>query len=156
MEYSITSLTAQDVVATLTGATEDIVVTNNAGNTTHTFTGNGVFIFQFRDAVGNTGSVTATVTNINKSIPTVTLNGSGSMDIEQSGSYTELGATWSDQTDGTGAVSVISGSVDTHTLGVYPIEYQYTNSLGVVGSTTRTVNIVDTIPPIAPTLTTPS
>jgi hypothetical protein len=156
IEYSVLTPTAQDVIATLTGASEDITVTNNGGNTSFTFTGNGTFTFQFRDQVGNTGSETATVSNINKSLPTVTLNGSGTLSIEQGDSYTELGANWSDGTDGTGAVSILSGSIDTNILWIQQVEYLYVNSLWLTGSTTRTVTIVDTVSPGAPTLTTPS
>lgn len=148
--------TAGDVVATLANQSEDIVVTNNSWSFMYTFTENGSFTFEFRDLAGNTGSTTATVAHINKSMPVITLNGSGSINIEQGSSYTELGATWSDQTDGTWGVSTLSGSIDTNTLWVQQMEYIYVNSLWVTGSTIRTINIVDTVAPPAPTITTAS
>lgn len=61
--YSTTEPTHGDVAATL-DPSEDVTVTNNEGLTTRTFTENGEFTFEFEDAVGNTGTATATVSNI--------------------------------------------------------------------------------------------
>ena len=73
--YNTTAPTNQDVVATITPS-ESVTVTNNGGSTSYTFTGNGSFTFNFVDAAGNTGSITATVNNIDKVAPTlnITLN----------------------------------------------------------------------------------
>jgi hypothetical protein len=70
--YSQTGISNQDVIATLTGSSESITVTS-VGGSTHTFTANGSFVFTFNDSVGNTGSLVATVTNIDKTAPVVTL-----------------------------------------------------------------------------------
>nr|MDD3720494.1 DUF5011 domain-containing protein [Candidatus Gracilibacteria bacterium] len=144
--YSTTSPTSGSVLATLTGASEHIVVTNNSGLTTHNFTSNGSFTFEYRDDAGNTGSTIATVSNINTSLPTITLNGSSVVNLVLGTSYVENGATWSDQTDGTGVVSTISGSVNTNVLGTYVLDYIKVNSLGLTGSTTRTINVVQAVP----------
>jgi hypothetical protein len=69
--YSTTGATNQSVTATLTGATEDILVTNNSGSGVYVFASNGSFEFEFQDAAGNTGAVTATVTNIDTAIPAI-------------------------------------------------------------------------------------
>lgn len=53
--------TSWNIVATLTWYSENITITNNAGLSNYTFTGNGNFVFNFVDAAGNTGSTTATV-----------------------------------------------------------------------------------------------
>jgi len=63
VEYSTLAATSRNVVATLVPS-EAVTVTNNNGATTYTFTDNGVFTFEFADAAGNTGSATATVSNI--------------------------------------------------------------------------------------------
>jgi hypothetical protein len=68
VEYSTTELMNQNVVATMT-ADEAVTVTSEGGLFSHEFTGNGVFTFSFIDAAGNQGSVTATVGNIDKEIP---------------------------------------------------------------------------------------
>ena len=65
ISYSTTETTANDVVATLS-LNEAATITNNGGNATYTFTGNGAFTFEFTDTSGNTGSTTATVSWIDK------------------------------------------------------------------------------------------
>lgn len=70
--YSTTDPTNNDVIATL-NPSEDVAVTNNGGLFTYIFTDNGSFAFEFEDLAGNTGSATATVTNIDKTPPTVSL-----------------------------------------------------------------------------------
>jgi len=72
ISYSTTSITNQNVVATLQ-ASEPVTVTNNGGSTSYIFTQNGSFTFQFTDALGNSGSATATVDWIDKVAPTATL-----------------------------------------------------------------------------------
>ncbi|MFA7298684.1 MAG: S-layer homology domain-containing protein [Candidatus Absconditabacterales bacterium] len=67
VSYSTTGATSGDVIVTLTGRSETITGVNAY---THTFTGNGSFIFTFSDLAGNTGSATATVSNIDKTAPT--------------------------------------------------------------------------------------
>lgn len=144
-------ITALDVIATLANFSEVwTVVTNNWWLTTYTFTDNGSFTFTFRDYAWNTWSTIATVNYINKSVPVITLNWSWIINIEKSGTYTELWANWADQTDWTWTVSTISWSVNTGELGTYILQYIYVNNLWLTGSTTRTVNVVDTV---APTVT---
>ena len=60
--------TNQDVIATITWFSEEITSLNTTG---YTFTGNGSFTFEFQDLAGNTWSNVATVTRIDKSLPTV-------------------------------------------------------------------------------------
>jgi polyphosphate kinase 2 (PPK2 family) len=50
----------------VTGFSETITGLNATGNL---FTGNGSFIFEFEDLAGNTGSITATVSRIDKDGP---------------------------------------------------------------------------------------
>ena len=70
--YSTRSLTNQDVTAILVPTT-DIVVLNNNGKLSYTFTKNGTFTFEFVDSIGNRGTATATVDWIDKEAPTATL-----------------------------------------------------------------------------------
>lgn len=70
VKYSTTWATNGDVIAYLTGRSETLTWVN-AYN--HTFTWNGSRTFTFQDAAGNTGSVVATVNNIDKTIPTWTI-----------------------------------------------------------------------------------
>ena len=70
VKYSTTWATNNDVTVTLTGRSETITGVNTY---THIFTGNGSYTFTFSDLAGNTGSVTATVNNIDKVIPTASI-----------------------------------------------------------------------------------
>lgn len=65
VEYSTTEKTEEKVVATLKPS-EDIIVTNNGGKMTYTFTENGSFTFEFKDKVGNTNTAVAEVRWITK------------------------------------------------------------------------------------------
>ncbi len=68
VSYSTTAPTNQNVTATITPS-ETVTITNNGGLSTYTFTANGSFTFNFTDIAGNTGSVVATVNNIDKIPP---------------------------------------------------------------------------------------
>lgn len=68
ISYDITALTNSDVVTTLIPS-EAVTVINNGGAVSYTFTANGSITFNFIDNAGNTGTATATVSNIDKSAP---------------------------------------------------------------------------------------
>ena len=68
--------------------------------------------------------------------PVVTLLGSATGSIVQSGSYIEAGASWTDAVDGSGTGGIISsGSVDVFTPGSYTIDYTYVDSSSNTGNT---------------------
>ncbi len=77
VSYSTTEFTTGDVIATLVEVSEEITVINNGGKMEHTFTENGSFTFNFVDKAGNTNSVTATVTNIDRTAKQVTFSNNG-------------------------------------------------------------------------------
>ncbi|KKS93182.1 MAG: Ig-like protein domain-containing protein [Candidatus Collierbacteria bacterium GW2011_GWC2_43_12] len=66
--YSNTNWTTDNVTATLTPS-EPVTITNNEGSNFYTFSENGTFTFNLTDAAGNTGSVTANVTNVDRTQP---------------------------------------------------------------------------------------
>ncbi|MEI6835802.1 MAG: immunoglobulin-like domain-containing protein [Candidatus Falkowbacteria bacterium] len=70
VDYSPATPTNGHVTATIT-PDEPVTITNNEGSNTYTFTDNGSFTFNFVDPSGNTGSTTATVTNIDRESPTI-------------------------------------------------------------------------------------
>jgi hypothetical protein len=72
--YSTTGTTNQNVLATLTGCNESIIITNNSGNAEYTFTGNGFFLYSFVDLAGNPSVAPAIVTWIDKTMLTGTIN----------------------------------------------------------------------------------
>lgn len=70
----------------------------------------------------------------------MTLVGSGTISLANGATYTELGATWSDNVDGTGTIiTANSGSVNTTVAGTYTLTYRKVDIAGNTGSTTRTV-----------------
>lgn len=81
--------------------------------------------------------------------PIVTVSGAISIDVEYAGSFIDDGATWTDNVDGSGTISVYnSGSVNTISLGSYVVSYVYVDLAGNTGSADRIVNVVDTTAPV--------
>ena len=72
------------------------------------------------------------------------------MTIEVGSTFTDPGATASDAGDGDLTSSiVVTGSVDTSTLGTYTLTYNVSDASGnVADPVTRTVNVVDTTAPV--------
>jgi len=83
IKYSTTKITNKNVTATLQPS-EDVTVTNNGGSLIYTFTKNGNFTFEFKDEAGNTGTKTAAVDNIDKTVPTATISYSTTNDTTKS------------------------------------------------------------------------
>lgn len=72
------------MIATLINPSEEIIITNNSGSTSYTFTESGSFVFEIEDLAGNAINLTATVTRIDKDVPMATVY------------YSETGTTTSD------------------------------------------------------------
>jgi len=78
--------------------------------------------------------------------PIITLNGGDDITIELGSTYNELGATATDNKDGDLTAQIVAtGSVDTTTLGDYPIKYEVTDAAGNKSIVTRTVRVVETV-----------
>ncbi len=71
--------------------------------------------------------------------PVITVNG-GDVTISLQGTYTELGATATDDKDGS-IVPTISGTVDNNNTGVYTITYSATDAAGNTAEETRKVTV---------------
>lgn len=103
--------------------------------------------FTATDAAGNTASDTQTITVIDDVPPSITLNGAASMTVECHTSFTDPGASTSDNCANVAPVSV-SGTVDVNTPGTYTLTYTGTDAAGNQSATlTRTVEVVDTTAP---------
>ena len=91
--------------------------------------------------IGNNISTTDSVIDIDNNPPVITLNGV-TPNITVGGTYTELGATATDDVDPP-FPATSSGSVDTSKVGSYIITYNATDSYGNVAiPVTRTVNVI--------------
>lgn len=95
-------------------------------------------------------STTITVKNLDTIAPVITLNGESSLELTVGDTYTEAGATATDDVDGTITVTS-SGSVDTSTAGTYTLTYTATDAAGNTATVTRTIT-VKTLPNQLPTV----
>jgi subtilisin-like proprotein convertase family protein len=138
--------TASDVVdGNLTGSivTTGTVNANLAG--TYTLT------YNVTDSQGNAApTVTRSVVVADRTLPAITLTGSASMVVAQGSTYTEPGATASDNIDGNISASiVISGTVNTSVAGTYTRNYNVSDAAGNAAATvTRTITVSDTTAPV--------
>ncbi|MCG8382622.1 MAG: DUF5011 domain-containing protein [Gammaproteobacteria bacterium] len=128
-----------DIDGTIAVTVTGTVDTNTAGTYTLTYTAT--------DAAGNTATVTRTVNVADVTPPTITLNGSAIMDINQGDTFTDPGASATDNVDGNVAVTT-TGSVDINTVGTYTLTYQAEDAAGNESTETRTVNVLDITPPV--------
>jgi streptogramin lyase len=80
--------------------------------------------------------------------PTITLNGSNPMTVECHTAFVDPGASASDGCAGDLSSSItVSGSVNSNVVGSYTLTYQVSDGTHTT-STMRTVNVVDTTPPV--------
>ena len=77
---------------------------------------------------------------LDSTVPVITLNGSASISLKVGDTYTELGATATDNVDGTLTVSTV-GTVYTNNAGNYTITYTATDAAGNVASVTRGITV---------------
>ena len=95
------------------------------------------------DSSGNETTVTRNIVYKDVIAPKVSLNGSQNITISVGGSYSESGATASDEVDGNLTDKItVSGSVNTERRGIYDITYTVTDSAGNVGRAVRTVKVI--------------
>lgn len=74
VEYSDKNATNLSVLVTLKNYSEDIVILNNNGSNEYVFEENGEFIFDIRDMVGNTNSISVKVDNIDRILPSANVS----------------------------------------------------------------------------------
>jgi alpha-tubulin suppressor-like RCC1 family protein len=99
------------------------------------------------DHSGNSSTCPTTVTVLDNTPPLVTLVGANPLGVECHGILVDPGATANDACDGSRGVTV-SGTVNVNLPGSYTLTYSATDLSANLGSTTRTVNVVDTTKPV--------
>lgn len=124
-------------------------VTNNApssfplGQTTVTWT--------VTDTSGNTKTATQVVTVVDVTAPVITLGGANPLTWECHVPFVEPGATATDACDTSVPVNV-AGVLDVNTVGTYTLTYTASDDSGNAAvPRTRTINVVDTTPPVITT-----
>jgi uncharacterized repeat protein (TIGR01451 family) len=113
--------------------------------------GNYTITYTATDGVGNTATVTRAVTVVDTIAPVITLNGASVVTHECHTPYTDAGATATDSCDTDVPVNV-GGSVNADAVGTYVLTYTASDDTGnAATAVTRTVNVVDTTPPVITT-----
>ena len=131
---TVTDNVDSDLNAVITGEVD----TSTAGSYTITYTAT--------DTAGNQGTATRTVIvsepSADTQAPVITLVGSATINLALDGTYSEPGATVTDNVDAD-LVADISGTVDTSTVGTYTITYTATDAAGNQATTTRMVYVYE-------------
>ncbi|MDR4969272.1 MAG: DUF5011 domain-containing protein, partial [Acholeplasmataceae bacterium] len=147
-------VTLNDIKSTLTAYDEtDGDLTSSIVNIEDNYTSNSgtlgdyTTIWEVSDSAGNTSQAIVTIRVVDITDPVINLNGSSTMYLEVYSSYSEPGATVTDNVD-SNIQPVITGSVNTSLLGSYIITYNATDSSGNTATPkTRTVIVRDTTAP---------
>ena len=176
--YSTIMATNQDVFVTLNASEKIIIDSSSTGWTAlvgnsfrKQYSANISELVKFKDVAGNDGSVTVSISNIDKEKPKLKVNGSSTVILEAGiDTYVEENATMTDNVDqtinnlGPSSIEYVLGGVnrgvvpdvDTSKVGTYLVKYTYTDTAGNIGVdeldntmnyTMRTVNVVDTTAP---------
>ncbi|CAA6826477.1 MAG: Putative cell wall associated biofilm protein [uncultured Sulfurovum sp.] len=99
--------------------------------------------------VDSTAKIQEILDTILSTSPVLTLVGDASLSLEVNTTYTELGATAIDALDGNLTSSIIiTGSVETQTLGTQTLTYSVTDMDNNTATVERNVTIVDSTPPV--------
>ena len=114
--------------------------------------GSYIVTYNVSDAAGNAAAqVTRTVNVTPETVaPVITLIGDSVIDLETGDSYTEQGATASDNFDGDISSSIVIGgdAVNTGAAGSYIVTYDVSDAAGnAAAQVSRTVNVTDPAPP---------
>ena len=107
--------------------------------------------YNVSDDAGNAATeVTRTVNVTDTTAPVITLVGDAQITVEVGTTYTDLGATASDNYDGDITADInVTNPVDTSVIGSYTVTYNVDDSNGNAATgVTRTVNVTDTTAPV--------
>lgn len=106
--------------------------------------GQQTITYKAEDAAGNKTIKRLILTINDTTKPQIVLNGDNAISITVGDAYTDAGATWTDNVDGSGHVEALSlASLNTTEIGDYTLEYAYTDRAGNASNTIRrTVKVV--------------
>ena len=139
--------------ATCTDDTDGSLQVTISGTVDTSNPGTHTLIYTCTDLSGNESTISRTVTvvaaetPIDTTDPVITLNGPPALTITAGTTYTDQGATCTDETDGS-LTPITSSTVDASAPGTYAVTYTCTDSSGNGSTITRTVTVVDTTDPV--------
>ncbi len=140
--------TFTDPGATATDNYDGNVTVTAAGTVDANTVGTYTLTYTATDSSNNTLSDTRTVNVVDTTPPNLLLNGDAPMTIDVGSTFTDPGATATDNYDDNVTVTT-AGTVDANTVGTYTLTYTATDSNDNTTSDTRTVNVID---PSVPTI----
>ncbi|KRT56018.1 FG-GAP repeat [endosymbiont of Ridgeia piscesae] len=121
-----------------------------SGNVNTVALGGYTLSYDVLDAAGNAAiAVTRTVNVVDTTAPVISLTGDNPLVVIVDNSYTEPGATATDNLDGdiSASLAIDSSAVDTATIGSYSVTYDVTDASGNAATQlTRTVQVVSSAP----------
>ncbi|WP_299189114.1 DUF5011 domain-containing protein [uncultured Aquimarina sp.] len=121
--------------------TSGTVDVNTLGGYTITYT--------VSDSSGNTTEVMRTVNVVDNTSPVITLEGTNPFLVNIGNVFNDPGANANDNVDGNLTADIIvSGTIDVNTPGDYVLTYSVEDSSGNSATITRTVRVIDNIPPV--------
>jgi len=127
------------------------IITVNPVNTN--LAGTYSVTYNVSDAAGNAAAEVTRTVNVTADVtaPVITLLGSTPVDVELGSTYTDAGATASDNIDGDITASIITvNPVDTSLAGTYSVTYNVSDAAGnAAAEVTRTVNVTANVAPSA-------
>jgi len=139
--YSDAGATCEDIIDG--NISDDIVITGDTVD--NTTLGTYTLYYNITDNAGNTATQRIRVVNvIDSTNPVVVLIGDAELEVIENGTYSESGATVSDNSNETLSIT-IGGSVNTAVLGDYVVTYTATDSTGNTHQISRLVRVV-TVP----------
>ena len=136
------------VIITTVNVSDGIVTVNNVDKDT---VGTYTVTYNVTDANSNAATqVSRTVNVVDTTAPVITLLGEATVTIEFGSTYSDAGATASDNYDGDVSSSIVTvNGVDEDTVGTYTVTYNVTDAnSNAATQVSRTVNVVDTTAPV--------
>jgi hypothetical protein len=131
--------------ATATDNKDASVTVTTTGTVDMTVPGTYELTYTAQDSAGNTTTAIRTIYVIEEADsvpPTITLNGNSTIELAINGTYSDQGATATDNKDESVTVTVSGDTVDTSTVGTYTITYVATDNAGNISVRNRIVNVV--------------
>jgi P2-related tail formation protein len=102
-----------------------------------------------RDTAGNETISRSDVFSLDNTKPIITLNGNANVTVSKGSTYTDAGATASDEHSGIDGSVTVTGSVNVNVVGTYTITYTVSDKAGNEAiPVTRTINVVDVKAPV--------
>jgi len=136
-----------DAGATAVDVRDGTVSVTTSSTSSSLVVGEQTITYTATDSLGNTSTATRIINVVDTTPPVITILGDNPASSELGSTYTDAGATATDNRDGAIDVVVTSTSSE-NTLGTQYVFYTATDAAGNETQVTRTVNIVDTTDPV--------